>query len=525
MSLQQEHPPAYSHDPDTLQLPSVPRQDVFRRSQSPAVNLPDLKSLGLPPSHSPQTHTLSLDNAPLRWNSWRSPEAQHWQGSAGIHSTAFPNVPATALRSPSDITSPRSDGVFSNEDITPRAPSALSIDDPDVRIAAEALSGLGNPDLIRSPTSRNDNIPHITQATAITNTNGEGSWEDREPILQLVTTNHPWIGGTINGSLSAYNTTKHYSPGFIRSGAEFVERNIGPMANSIGTGLTYVGVEGRVRRYLGDRRPSESDGNMAGHKRRREPTPPGEETDLEKGLQSPRERMRAASQSSFAESLPAYDENRSPQYEERGALATTERPRSSHGWSTQIMITTSGLGVALHDSSLRSLKYTLRVLEEASTRIGNIMRALKMLLEDYERTIAPNQQQNGGSSSTHPQESHLSPEQERASRTIAERIQTLGHDIWQTLRSLVDSVSKYTGGALPENAGQLVRRQLMSLPHRWLNASQSASSQPAASEATKGANRMLAFGKESLEMVEQVTLIVSGTIKSAEQWLDSMGRR
>ena len=35
------------------------------------------------------------------------------------------------------------------------------------------------------------------------------------------------------------------------------------------------------------------------------------------------------------------------------------------------------------------------------------------------------------------------------------------------LQSVTTHVSRYTGGALPENAGALVRRQLMSVPQRW----------------------------------------------------------
>jgi len=360
-----------------------------------------------------------------------------------------------------------------------------------------------------------------------------GQWQE-EPMLQLITTSHPWIGGTINGSMSVYNASKNYSPSFIRSSVEFAERNIGsPMVNTVGAGLNLVGVESRVRRYLGDRRLSDSDHDRKGRKRRRANTPPEGEADLEKGMPSPKlplERARAGSQSSYAESLPAYDDKRSPAYEERGALVTSERPhdqqqrpRSPHSWSTHIMITTSGLGVALHDQSLRSLKFTLTVLRDASTRIGDIMQALRMLLEDYERTVGPSQTESNAANG---QQQPLTPQQEEASRRIADRIKQLGQDIWQTLRAVVESVSRYTGGALPENAGALVRRQLMSLPHRWLSAGQTSAQRSSTnSEANRSANRFLAFGKESLEMVAQVSMIVSGTISSAEQWLETMGRR
>jgi hypothetical protein len=118
---------------------------------------------------------------------------------------------------------------------------------------------------------------------------------------------HPWLGGAINGSLSAYDATKHYSPRFIRSGAEFVERNIGsPVANTVGSVSRRTGVESRVRRYLGDRRPSDLDTNDNAQKRRRVADPSTEDMDIEKGLRSPstmEPRSRAESQASFAESL------------------------------------------------------------------------------------------------------------------------------------------------------------------------------------------------------------------------------
>ena len=44
-------------------------------------------------------------------------------------------------------------------------------------------------------------------------------------------------------------------------------------------------------------------------------------------------------------------------------------------------------------------------------------------------------------------------------------------DVVQTIRQVVDVVSKYAGGALPEPARSRVRRFILHLPHRWANAS------------------------------------------------------
>jgi hypothetical protein len=69
------------------------------------------------------------------------------------------------------------------------------------------------------------------------------------------------------------------------------------------------------------------------------------------------------------------------------------------------------------------------------------MRALKLVLEDYERTssstsqqIADNPDNNSGSSMT--------AEQQGSARRIAAHIKQLSDDIWQTLQAVVNAVSR-----------------------------------------------------------------------------------
>jgi hypothetical protein len=122
-------------------------------------------------------------------------------------------------------------------------------------------------------------------------------------------------------------------------------------------------------------------------------------------------------------------------------------------------------------------------------------------------------------------------DQDAQVRKIADRIKTLSSEIWTTLQSVVQSVSRYTGGALPQNASQVVRTQLLSVPQRWQLAGRQADSndgaaeQGAQGEAVRGANRMLAFAKEGLDMMGQITTVVDGTVQSAETWLNRIGRR
>ncbi|KAF1928364.1 transcription factor Opi1, partial [Didymella exigua CBS 183.55] len=476
---QRAPPPAYvQHAPESVQLPSVPTHAPTRQACG---RLPGIQALDLP-------------------------------------------APFVDVGSPMDTASVRSE-------------TSVTMDDPDVRLAAEALSGLGNPDFVRSPTTRSPTA------------------EPPQPMLSLLTSNHPWLGGTISGSLAAYNLTKDYSPRFVKYGAELVERNVGsPVVNTVSSVGRRTGMEENLRRYLGEQRrgPSDveqgelhrrpSDVEHAPRKRQRAASPGPEAMQVDSRTSS---RTRAGSQSSCAESLPAYDDQRSPSYEEEAVVGDSSAPATAKdagrrqqpsavqdrrvAWSTQLIMTTSGLGVALSAASLRSLKQCLHLLRGATTHIDGVMHALKLLLAEYEAALRHQRSSDGGDGGGG---GDGEPEGERADhdvRALAARIKTLSSDIWQTLQGVVQSVSRYTGGALPQNASQVVRTQLLSVPQRWqLAARRTASAPPdeesGGAEAVRGANRMLAFAIEGLDMMGQITTVVDGTVRSAESWLASIGR-
>jgi hypothetical protein len=121
--VERHHPPAYTtHDPDTLRLPSVPQHDPYA-----SIQLPDIRSLGLPSS------TEFLANGARHTSQWQSPPAQHvFHTPAGvIRGTAadFPR-PSTEVGSP-------------EIGVGVKAQGAMVVDDPETRMAAEALSALG----------------------------------------------------------------------------------------------------------------------------------------------------------------------------------------------------------------------------------------------------------------------------------------------------------------------------------------------------------------------------------------------
>jgi hypothetical protein len=398
--------------------------------------------------------------------------------------------------------------------------------------------------------------------------------DDPEPLLSLITSTHPWIGGTISTGVFAYNSTIQYSPNWVQN---VLEKNIQTVANGLGSVSRVTGADRRIRQYLGDtpdRRNSRASLPGAGSKRSREEaegenyqvdedamemdverghisSPPGPYSQISHSRQLSRSRSRTGSQASF-DTLPAYDENTAPEYEKAQhsqpshSRSLTVQP-GSQAWSTRLMITTSGLGAALSDKSLKSLKFCLKTLRLASTSLAEIMHALRSLIAEFEQSAF-------GASIERRRRLGMSAEQEESSRRIAGNIKELGTRILGILQEVTNNVSKYAGSALPENAGALVRRQLMSMPQRWKlaeekTAQQSAGTSPADSHATmvngeQGSEgktpaevegqttemlmvgqRWLLFAEQGCDMITQVGLVLSGTVDSAEEWLDRMGRR
>jgi hypothetical protein len=129
-----ERPPSYSqsHDPQSIYLPSVPTTEMskghHRRSQ-PASSPPKVEPVQRPsevvdqsyqPTHWPSSNPLSAYYQPSTL-----------QSSPTIRSTVGVDSPSTM-----DVDGANSDSR------SRRAGSVLSMDDPDVRIAAEALGDL-----------------------------------------------------------------------------------------------------------------------------------------------------------------------------------------------------------------------------------------------------------------------------------------------------------------------------------------------------------------------------------------------
>lgn len=603
-------PPTYAfsqqnHDPSTLAFPDPPSTELAPLQLNAHADhfvhnsLPSLASLtgSSAPSarrFAPIT-SATHDNTktpysppPPRLRSWPSGNPYSAYYAPGHGRADSP------LRMDIDTTTNGARVPLSPDNMVVRA-SSVSLDDPDVRMAAEALGDLragecSTPvvytpfiptcpvssalspvlvtdmpcrpaDFVSSPQNK-----HTPMPTSPPNMFGTPGPPDPEPLLSLVMTSGSLLAKPIEGTVSAYNTTKNFSPGFIKTPVEYVE-------GVVGSGLHLSGIEGGVRWFFRGKGRHQSSSDLeageSSHKRRkvdsRGMSAPVSRRDSSgiapftsvtgPELQAPfdpygfTEKNRRLSMSTV-DTLPAYDDARSPAYTEDAIAASNEKMALSHSdpsssrrspnsspWQSRLIMSTSGLSIAMSEESLRSLKFCLGWLRWANQHIARVIKTLKDEIERYDATARSSEQDkimsDVGMTSTE------DSEQARAERGA--RIADLREEVLRTLQRVIDTVSKYAGGALPDNARALVRRHLTSLPQRFRLATQEehasgspgpSSSSPAPSveegketEIRASAQRVLVLAKEGLDMMAQVSNVLDGTIVSAEDWCKRLGKK
>lgn len=280
------------------------------------------------------------------------------------------------------------------------------------------------------------------------------------------------------------------------------------VASSVGQ---MTGVENGVRRYLeGARRPGDLEQHTAGK----------EDTHMANG-----DRSHSHSHYDILEQLPPYGSSRPPSYREEASPASIHRahidtrPLQVRNWSNQLVVSTSGLSVAFSQTSRNSLRYCLNVLNSTAQSIQTLIRALQTILDQYERTRQEQNRRDGAL--LEEGERPPTPERGEDARKLADMIRQRCTSIMQRLSFVVESISKYTAEALPTNARAFVREQLFSLPQRWQVLSAQRTSD---SETSRSAHQYISFANEGLEMMSQVSGVLSATLNSAEQWLARVGR-
>ncbi|KAF8225743.1 Opi1-domain-containing protein [Tricholoma matsutake] len=116
-----------------------------------------------------------------------------------------------------------------------------------------------------------------------------------------------------------------------------------------------------------------------------------------------------------------------------------------------VLLEAGGLSAALSEENMRRLKYCLQWLQYATAHID----AQILILRDFTASLQPLPQ--------HAQLPRTHPISHAHMRTLT----TVRRDIVQTIRQVVDVVSQYAGGALPEPARGRVRGFILELPQRW----------------------------------------------------------
>ncbi|TRX91846.1 hypothetical protein FHL15_007165 [Xylaria flabelliformis] len=464
------------------------------------------------------------------------PPLTHWPSLNPL--TAYYNPshvqdPEPPLRMETDTSSSGTMSAASPDRFHNGRASSVSLDDPDVRMAAEALGDL-RADFVSSP---------IRRSTPPRSPRSLTRGQQPEPLLSLLTTSHPFLATTIDSATSAYTNSKNYYPR-IKTSIEYVEGYVIPIANTVGSVGRVTGVENGVRWFLRRSQPHGDDLEGQGsNKRRKVGSGDGEYRDMTpepgSGAQTPRASLenshdRRLSMASTVDTLPAYDDFRSPPYTEQ--QPGSDGRQNSPAWQSRLIMSTSGLSIAMSEESLRSLKYCLGWLRWANAHIGNVVNSLNITMEKYERRSL---ESNGD----HPMQGTSTGQGLEDRSQLAAKIGVLRSDVLKTLQDAINTVSRYAGGALPENARELVRRHLTSLPQRFHLASMAsdreASHQREASieegrqgqeqreetETRESARRVLLLAKEGLDMMSQVSGVLNGTLVSAEEWCERLGRQ
>ncbi|KAI0326995.1 Opi1-domain-containing protein [Cubamyces sp. BRFM 1775] len=116
-------------------------------------------------------------------------------------------------------------------------------------------------------------------------------------------------------------------------------------------------------------------------------------------------------------------------------------------WQAMIL-EAGGISAALSDESMRRLKYCLQWLQYATAQIDAQILVLRNFIASH-------------------QPDGTTPVSQQHMRTL----QAAKRDVVDTIRQVVEVVSRYAGGALPEPARSRVRSFILCLPRRWAAAS------------------------------------------------------
>ncbi|KAI8973372.1 transcription factor Opi1-domain-containing protein [Mycotypha africana] len=224
------------------------------------------------------------------------------------------------------------------------------------------------------------------------------------------------------------------------------------------------------------------------------------------------------------------------------------------------------MSAVISEESMKCLKYCLSWLTYAIQHIEQQMNILRNFLvslasskQQQRQQGQQEQQQRVGSRAT----SIINSNGSNSSSVLS----GVKKDIVETLRKVVDVITKYAGVSLPAHARQAVRGFILNLPGRWAmvkdirsttqtpvasprlpppNSPSTCSTSSRSSSFSSGmssdnfyhlndsgggtteykqeeaAIRLLSFGQESVDMLNSVSLVFSDTVGRAELWIDRL---
>ncbi|GAA5968366.1 hypothetical protein JCM21900_002392 [Sporobolomyces salmonicolor] len=254
-----------------------------------------------------------------------------------------------------------------------------------------------------------------------------------------------------------------------------------------------------------------------------------------------------------------------------GQVATVGGQRSR--WQT-VLVEAGGLGAAVSEESLKSLRYCLQWLLYATAHLDHqisVLRDFILSLRAHNRTHP-----SGPSGSAQSSDALVAA-------SASAHLSQIKHDVVETIRKVVEVVSKYAGAALPEQAKRYVKQSILGLPVKWASAiegkgrgrsgsatststvgrgrrdeseggtprcermddsyfpggsSSAPSSKPAQGQhdgreddegddialgpTEDAADRVLTFAVESLDMLRSVTSIFGESVEKAEAWIERL---
>lgn len=212
-----------------------------------------------------------------------------------------------------------------------------------------------------------------------------------------------------------------------------------------------------------------------------------------------------------------------------GALSASRPGRSR--WQNLVIeagVTAGGIGAAVSEESMKSLKYCLHWLHYATAHLDHQVGILREFILSL--------------SSHHRNDALMRSEDARA----ASILDGIKRDVVETIRKVVDVVSTYAGAALPEQAKRYVRSSILGLPEKWARAMQGqeratigetngqepavagrtgsehtqseddVSTSDAPNSTQNAAERTLTFAVESLDMLRGVLGIFNDSVDRAD---------